>query len=244
VAEVASGMGRTPVPAADEIGFIANRCVRPFSLEALRTIGDRIASVEQVDAIARIGGGFRMGPFELMDLIGVDVNFDVARSFWEQSFHEPRWQPHPIQAKMVAAGWLGRKTGRGYYTYREGPHRPADPEPAEPPPADVTAWPGEDSIGLPRHTQVAILTRIVCQLVNEACFALGRGIGSGEDIDTAMRLGFNWPRGPLEWGDAIGAERVLTRLGELRSETGEERYRAAPLLRRRAAEGRPLREPG
>ena len=77
----------------------------------------------------RIGGGFRMGPFELMDLVGVDVNFEVAKSFWEQSFHEPRWQPHPIQARMVAAGRLGRKAGRGYYDYGDGPHRPDDPAP-------------------------------------------------------------------------------------------------------------------
>ena len=87
---------------------------------------------------------------------------------------------------------------------------------------------------------MAVLEQIVCQLVNEAAFALGRGIGSAEDIDTAMRLGFNWPRGPLAWGDAIGAERVLSALDRLRSETGEERYRAAPLLRLRAAEGHPL----
>ena len=116
-AEVARRMGRTPVRAADEIGFVANRCARPFSLEALRLLGDRIADHEQIDRICRLGGGFRMGPFELMDLVGIDVNFEVAKSFWEQSFHEPRWQPHPIQARMVAAGRLGRKTGRGYYDY-------------------------------------------------------------------------------------------------------------------------------
>jgi 3-hydroxybutyryl-CoA dehydrogenase len=234
-AGVAERMGRAPVRAADEIGFIANRCARPFGLEALRILGDGEASVAQIDAIARIGGGFRMGPFELMDLVGVDVNFEVAKSFWEQSFHEPRWQPHPIQAKMVAAGRLGRKSGRGYYDYRAGPHRPEDPKLAERPPANVTEWRGHDSIALPTEIQVAILSRIVCQLVNEAYFALGRRIGSREDIDTAMRLGFNWPRGPLSWGDEIGVRRVLAMLDGLRSELGEERYRAAPLLRRVAA---------
>jgi 3-hydroxybutyryl-CoA dehydrogenase len=186
-----------------------------------------------------MGGGFRMGPFELTDLVGVDVNFEVAKSFWEQSFHEPRWQPSPIQAKMVAAGRLGRKAGRGYYDYRAGPHRPDDPD-AEPPPANVGEWRGAESIELDSETQVAVLERIVCQLVNEAAFTLGRGIGSAEGIDTAMELGFNWPRGPLAWGDAIGAEGVLSVLDRLRSETGEERYRAAPLLRRRAAAGRRL----
>ena len=231
VSEVARRMDRTPVRAADEIGFIANRCARPYSLEALRMLGDRIATVEQIDAIARIGGGFRMGPFELMDLVGVDVNFEVAKSFWEQSFHEPRWQPHPIQARMVAAGRLGRKSGRGYYDYGAGPHRPEDPDHPDPP-ADVTEWEGHESIGLSAETQAEVLCRIVCQLANEAYFALGRGIGGREDIDTAMRLGFNWPRGPLAWADAIGPSRVLGVLDGLRSSLGEERYRPAPLLRR------------
>ena len=129
VTALAERMGRTPVRAADEIGFIANRCVRPFSLEGLRLLTDRIATVEQIDAIARLGGGFRMGPFELMDLVGIDVGFEVSKSFWEQSFHEPRWQPSPIQAKMVAAGRLGRKSGRGYYDYSLGPPPPRGPRP-------------------------------------------------------------------------------------------------------------------
>lgn len=244
VAEVAERMGRVPVRAADEIGFIANRCVRPFSLEALRMLGGRIATAEQIDAVMRIGGGFRMGPFELMDLVGIDVGFEVAKSFWEQSFHEPRWQPHPIQARMVDAGRLGRKTGRGYYDYGDGPHRPGDPERSEPPPANVTEWSGEESIDLPRETQSEILVRIVCQLVNEAYFALGQGIGSREDIDTAMRLGFNWPRGPLAWADSIGPARVLAVLDALRAELGEERYRAAPLLRRGAERGDDPPPPG
>ncbi|HEX6117777.1 MAG TPA: 3-hydroxyacyl-CoA dehydrogenase NAD-binding domain-containing protein [Solirubrobacterales bacterium] len=239
VTALAERMGRTPVRAADEIGFIANRCARPYSLEGLRLLGDRVATVEQIDSICRLGGGFRMGPFELTDLVGVDVNFEVAKSFWEQSFHEPRWQPSPIQAKMVAAGRLGRKSGRGYYDYAAGPHRADDPE-HDPPPANVSEWSGSEAVGLDPATQVAALERIVCQLVNEAAFALGRGIGSAADIDTAMRLGFNYPRGPLAWGDAIGAEGVLSVLDRLRSETGEERYRSAPLLRRRAAEGRRL----
>ena len=120
-------MGRTPVRAADQIGFIGNRCARPFSLEGLRLLGARVAGHEQIDRICRLGGGFRMGPFELTDLVGIDVNLDVANSFWEQSFHEPRWQPHPIQTRMVASGRLGRKAGRGYYDYSAPPHRPEDP---------------------------------------------------------------------------------------------------------------------
>src|SRR4051812_22130645 len=132
--EAARAMRREPIRAADAIGFVANRLARPFTLEALRLLGERAATLDQIDRIARIGGGFRMGPFELMDLVGVDVNFEVAKSFWEQSFHEPRWQPHPIQARTVAAGHHGRKTGRGYYDYSEGPHRPDDPDPPSPDP--------------------------------------------------------------------------------------------------------------
>jgi 3-hydroxybutyryl-CoA dehydrogenase len=291
--EAASRMGRTPVRAADEIGFLANRCARPYSLEGLRLLGERVADVETIDRICRLGGGFRMGPFELTDLVGVDVNLEVAKSFWEQSFHEPRWQPHPIQAKMVAAGRLGRKSGRGYYDYSGERHRPADPDPprpsaTEPPPQLVDLVegslarqaPGDDAVGFvalpsledaslveltrgPATSEVSataaerhfrslgkhvewvgdapglVLGRIVSQLVNEAAFALERGIGSAPDIDTAMRLGFNYPRGPLEWGAQIGYDRVLAILEALHAERGEERYRPAPPLRRMAAGQRP-----
>jgi 3-hydroxybutyryl-CoA dehydrogenase len=299
--DVARRMGRTPVRAVDEIGFLANRVARPFGLEALRLLGDRVATHERIDRICRIGGGFRMGPFELMDLVGVDVGLEVSKSFWDQSFHEPRWQPHPIQTRMVASGRHGRKSGRGYYDYSGETHRPKDPAPpaaAADPPAlgdgvtiDGSGFravpliagslaalaPGEDAVGylaLPpaadaplvelargpatrdatadaaerfftaggRHVEWVgdapglVLGRIVSQLVNEASFALQKGIGSAHDLDTAMRLGFNHPRGPLEWGEAIGLERVLAVLDALYTELGEERYRAAPLLRRAAAE--------
>jgi 3-hydroxybutyryl-CoA dehydrogenase len=125
-------MGKEVIRAADVPGFIVNRCNRPFGLEALRLLGERIADVETIDRIVRIGGGFRMGPFELSDLVGVDTGFDVSKSFYELSFGEPRWRPSPIQARQVAAGLHGRKTGRGYYDYTgEGPHCPPDPEPPE-----------------------------------------------------------------------------------------------------------------
>ncbi len=301
-AEVARRMGRTPVRAADQIGFIGNRCARPYSLEGLRLLGAGSAGHEQIDRICRHGGGFRMGPFELTDLVGVDVNLDVATSFWEQSFHEPRWQPHPIQSRMVASGRLGRKAGRGYYDYSGASHRPEDPPHPEPEAGagdglDLDAEmiegpgfralrlergslsslaPGADAVGflaLPdlgsaslveltrgEATTAAtleaagaffaslgkqvewlgdapglVLGRILSQLVNEAHFALGAGVASAEDIDTAMRLGFNYPRGPFEWCEAIGPRRVLAILDALHAELGEERYRAAPALRRAAA---------
>jgi 3-hydroxybutyryl-CoA dehydrogenase len=126
-------MGKHVIEAADGPGFIVNRCNRPFGLEALRLLTEQVAGIEQIDRLCRLGGGFRMGPFEVMDLVGVDVGLDVARSFYEQSFGEPRWRPSPIAVATVAAGRLGRKTGRGYYAYPEsGEHRPADPEPKAP----------------------------------------------------------------------------------------------------------------
>jgi 3-hydroxybutyryl-CoA dehydrogenase len=276
--EVAERMGRTAVRAADGIGFLANRGARPFSLEALRLCGERIAEPDQIDRIARIGGGYRMGPFELMDLIGIDVNLEVAKSFYEQSFGEPRWRPHPLQQRMVDSGRLGHKTGRGWYEYGASPHRPDDPAPPAQPATTIERNPAIEAslrwVALPdlerarlveiarlpgtsaeelsaggryfaamgKHVECTpgdapglVLGRIVCQLINEACFAVGEGVGSTDDLDTALRLGFNHPRGPFEWLAQIGSESVLAVLDSLRAELGEERYRAAPYLRRLAA---------
>jgi 3-hydroxybutyryl-CoA dehydrogenase len=129
-------MGKTVIRATDGPGFLVNRCNRPFGLEALRLLGERVADVGTIDRIVRLGGGFRMGPFELSDLVGVDTGFDVAKSFYELSFGEPRWRPSPIQARMVAAGLHGRKTGRGYYDYSGDAHRPED---SPPPPCNSGA---------------------------------------------------------------------------------------------------------
>ena len=354
-------MGKRVILAADGPGFLVNRCGRPFGGEALRLLQERVASHEQIDRICRMGGGFRMGPFELMDLVGVDVGYEVAKSFTELSFGEPRWKPSPIQASMVDAGRLGRKTGRGYYDYTgEGPYRPEDPEPAaaaaegapasasapggpasgsgpgapaasagtlvailgdgpvadglrdraraagyelreggpaelivdarlqplDPPPggapllvlcaAGSLAARGEPgAIGfhllppldtsrlveltrLPTAQPFAaeaaedffarlgfatewvgdapglVLGRIVCQLVNEACFAVGEGVGSEEDVDAGLTLGLNHPRGPFAWCEAIGVEHVCATFDALWRERREERYRLAPLLQHRA----------
>ena len=129
----AEAMGRRVVEVADGIGFLVNRCNRPFSLEALRIVHEGLATPEQVDRICRLGGGFRMGPFELMDLVGVDVGLEIARSFFEQSFHEPRWRPSPLQRRMVDAGHLGRKAGRGWYEYPDGRPVPREEEAAPEP---------------------------------------------------------------------------------------------------------------
>jgi 3-hydroxybutyryl-CoA dehydrogenase len=348
-------MGKHVIGAADGPGFLVNRCNRPFGLEALKLLEERIASIEEIDRICRLGGGFRMGPFELMDLVGVDTGLDVSRSFYEQSFGEPRWRPSPITVRTVAAGRIGRKGGRGYYDYGDGsgPYRPPDPEPLtagggdgviviagesplalalqsaaadagwevavpeeaegrEPPflILDVSQGeeidaplqggpqamlcasgslaildPGGGAVGfhalppledsrlveltrgpdtarsaaaaaerffatLGKHTVwVAdapglVLGRIVCQVVNEAAFALAQGVGTAADVDTGMVHGLNYPRGILDWADAIGLDHVLSVLDGLYEERREERYRASPLLRSLAMSGRLGRQTG
>jgi 3-hydroxybutyryl-CoA dehydrogenase len=210
---VARALDREPVRAKDSPGFIVNRCNRPFSLEALRMLGEGFATHAEIDAAVRERGGYRMGPFELMDLVGIDVGLEVARSFFRQRT-EPRWEPHPIQEELVAASRLGRKSGAGFYEYRNG--RRVDPEPgSEREAADPDA----------------ILERIVAQLVNEATFAVDEGVAAPPDIDTAMRLGLNHPRGPFEWQRELGTERLVAVLERLAETTGErERYRVAPGL--------------
>jgi 3-hydroxybutyryl-CoA dehydrogenase len=211
----AEGMGRTPIRCSDSPGFVVNRCNRPFALESLRILGEGIASHDQIDMVMREDGGYRMGPFELMDLIGIDVNLEVARSFHRQR-PIARWEPHPIQERLVAEGRLGRKTGAGFYEYTEGGGSGG----ATPPVDDVRA---------------EILHRVVAQLINEGSFAADEGVADPADIDTAMRLGLNHPRGPFEWLELLGADRVVAVLDGLRDRTGSDRYEVAPPLRSRAA---------
>lgn len=332
-------MGKRVIVAADGPGFLVNRCNRPFGLEALRCLAEQLADVPTIDRIVRLGGGFRMGPFELQDLVGIDVGLEVSRSFHELSFGEPRWRPSPLQARMAAAGKLGRKSGEGWYAYPPGPpeDEPApEPgggdglvviapgvgtlaeelfdaaaeagwevaapdeaegevpalildcdaeDPARPPlqggPRAVLCDTGSlatldgdgNAVGFhvlpplaesrlveltagpntPAAARVAaarffatlgkhvawvgdapglVLGRIVAQLVNECAFALGEGVGLAEDIDAGMELGLNHPRGWLNWADEGGLAHVAGILAGLHAETGEERYRQAPALRR------------
>jgi 3-hydroxybutyryl-CoA dehydrogenase len=226
-------MGKTVIRAQDGPGFLVNRCNRPFGLEALRLLQERIADIETIDRIMRIEGGFRMGPFELMDLVGIDTGFEISKSFYEQSFYEPRWRPSPIAARYVVAGRYGRKSGRGYYDYSRDPHRPPDPDP-----------PAGDADARAQPAAGGVLERIVCQVINECAFALGEGVGSAQDIDTGMVLGLNYPRGPLAWADEIGLDHILAVLDGLSEEYREERYRAAPMLRRLVRDGRLGRDTG
>jgi 3-hydroxybutyryl-CoA dehydrogenase len=223
-AEVGRRMGRIPIRAKDSPGFIANRLARPFSLESLRMLAEGVADAETIDRIVRLGGGFRMGPFELIDLIGLDVNLSVARSFYRQGGEPERWRPSPIQERMVDEGRLGRKSGRGFYAYGDGPYRQPDPD------LGIDA-PTLDPAELAKIDPAAptVLPRLLTQIANEAAFALEEKVGSPADMDTAMRLGFNWPRGPLELTEMIGAERAAHLLQELQRSHGDA-YRPAPRL--------------
>jgi 3-hydroxybutyryl-CoA dehydrogenase len=232
----ADAMGRTPIRARDSAGFVGNRCARPFTLESLRMLEAGIATHEEIDRICRIAGGFRMGPFELMDLVGLDVNFAVATSLYEQSGRLARWRPSPIQERLVSQGRLGRKAGRGFYEYPdEGPYRDPDPEiDTERPILDTAEL--ESTAG---PSAPDVVGRLFAQIANEGSYALEEGVASAADIDTAMRLGFNWPLGPLELGDRFGPARALGILDPL-AQTEGEAYEASPVLRRAAERGGPI----
>jgi 3-hydroxybutyryl-CoA dehydrogenase len=321
----AEAWGKTAVEVRSTPGFIVNRVARPFYGEALRALAERAADVATIDALMREAGGFLMGPFELIDLIGLDVNLAVSRQIHEAYHHDPRYTPSLIQRELVQAGRLGRKAGRGFYDYAEGApaHLPQTAPPAPPPktilvegelgiaeallprfkasgiaidrrsgeglirigqlrlvrtdgrgatawsymldrpvaafdlaldygsckrlaiaPADQTsAQELQPAIGLLQAAGIEVsvlddlpgllVMRTVCMLANEAAEAVQAGVASAAAIDTAMRLGVNYPRGPLEWAQTIGLKPVLEALDHLARTYGEDRYRAAWLLRRK-----------
>jgi 3-hydroxybutyryl-CoA dehydrogenase len=220
VRALVDGWGKTTVLAADTPGFIVNRVARPFYGEALRIHDEGIADAATIDWALRDLGGFRMGPFELMDFIGLDVNFAVTRSVYEQTFHDPRYRPSLTQQRLVEAGRLGRKTGQGFYDYAEGAERPAPS--------------GDAALG------ERVLHRVLAMLVNEAADAVHWGVATAGDVELAMTRGVNYPRGLLAWGDALGAAAVAAEIDALRERYQEDRYRVSPLLRRAAAGGAPL----
>jgi 3-hydroxybutyryl-CoA dehydrogenase len=241
VRQAALAMGKTTVFAADTPGFIVNRVARPFYGEALQIVGEGTATVSQVDEAMR-AAGFRMGPFELMDLIGIDVNFAVTRSVFDAFFGEPRYRPHLIQQRMVDAGTLGRKTGRGFYAYDNDERGQVAFQ-------QVTNLPERRTVTfIPEHITTAfldkagidtsagdttareVIVRILAMIMNEAAWAVGDGTASVRDVDIAMKLGTNYPKGPLKWADEVGLETVHSVLKGLMASLADQRYRPAPLL--------------
>jgi 3-hydroxybutyryl-CoA dehydrogenase len=336
----AAAWGKSPVHASSTPGFIVNRVARPFYAEALRLLSERAADPATLDAIMREAGGFRMGPFELMDLIGHDINFSVTQSVFNAYFGDPRFTPSVLQQEMVNAGFLGRKSGRGFYQYGAGASAVvAQFEPSQPRPESVSisieagassvltdpierrlaaagfkvghrkplAGAGEheapafhcngaaifltdgrsatarahdnvhpdtvlfdlvfDAAGATRIAlaradqcgdeayQAAVglfqaagfavsrlddvpgmaVMRTVAMLANEAADAVNQGVCSAEAVDIAMQKGVNYPRGPLAWADVVGVEHIVRVLANLGAAYGEDRYRVAPLLRRKLA---------
>ncbi|MFG2195091.1 3-hydroxyacyl-CoA dehydrogenase [Streptomyces sp. NPDC048639] len=330
--ETAAAWGKTPVRCSDTPGFIVNRVARPFYAEAFRLHEERAADPATLDAVLRESGGFRMGPFELTDLIGQDVNEAVTRSVWEAFSGDPKFTPSMAQRRLVQAGLHGRKSGRGWFGYGEGEEKPAPhtAEPCKAPDAvvirgdlgparvlpeliaeagiDVTRDPAPRRSGgfieLPGGTPLAltdgclatghdggirfdlaldyrtagrialasadtappeslqaavglfqslgkqvsviddvpgmVVARTVAMLVDFAADAVARGVAGPQDVDTAMRLGVNYPRGPLQWGDDLGPGWVRMVLENLQSAYSGSRYAPSQMIRRRAAAEREL----
>ena len=203
---------KVSVLAKDTPGFIVNRVARPFYGEAIRILEEGMADVATIDWAMKEIGGFRMGPFELTDYIGHDVNYVVSETVFKEFFYDPRYKPSFTQKRLLEAGRLGRKSGRGFYDY------------------------SEDAVNPEPNTDVAlgtkIVDRIVAMLINEAIDALFLNIASAKDIDLAMTKGVNYPKGLLAWADEKGLDVILYQLEELYKNYCEDRYRPSPLLRK------------
>ena len=208
--------GKTTVIAKDTPGFIVNRVARPFYGEAIRIYEEGIADFSTIDWSLKELGGFRMGPFELMDYIGNDINYTVTETVFSAFYYDPRYKPSFTQRRMMEAGYLGRKSNRGYYDYSK-----------------EIPLPTKD-----RDLAKKILWRILSMLINEAADAVFLKIATKEDIDLAMTKGVNYPKGLLRWADEIGIDNVLKQLQDLQEEYGEDRYRPSPLLKKMVKENK------
>ena len=213
--EIIDGLGKKTVLAKDTPGFIVNRIARPFYGESIRILEEGIADAATIDWIMR-EHGFKMGPFELMDLIGNDINYTVTETVWSQLFYDPRYKPSITQKRLFEAGRFGRKTKQGYFSYSDGAVMPE---------------PKKD-----QELSEKIFMRVLSMLVNEAADALYYGIASRDDIDMAMTKGVNYPKGLLKWSDEIGAGKILDTLNALKDEYAEERYRPGILLKKMVKE--------
>jgi 3-hydroxybutyryl-CoA dehydrogenase len=229
----AQAWGKIPVRAKDTPGFIVNRVARGYYLEALRLLGEGVAGVDEIDGVMRTHGGFRMGPFELMDLVGLDVNFAVSTSVWQQFGKPPRLAPHEIQRTLVDQGYLGRKTGRGFFVYDGAaplPAYPVDRKSFDLSPLlkdAMLAFCTNAGITDINGTEQYILCRILAAIMNEAGSALSNGVASKNDIDIAMTKGTNYPKGPLAWSDEIGPRTVRGVLKTLNDSVDDDRYAAS-----------------
>ena len=212
--EIIDSWGKKAVIVKDTPGFIVNRVARPFYGEALRIYEEGIADFATIDWAMTHFGGFRMGPFTLMDYIGNDINYTVTETVFEAFYYDPRFKPSFTQKRHKEAGFLGRKSGKGYYDYGVD--------------AEIIHPIKDEKVG--RY----IFNRILAMLINEAFDALFMQVASREDIDIAMKFGVNYPKGLLEWADEIGLQKILKQLTDLFDEYGEDRYRPNPLLKRLA----------
>ncbi|MBL7765171.1 MAG: 3-hydroxybutyryl-CoA dehydrogenase [Chitinophagaceae bacterium] len=208
--------GKKTVQVKDTPGFIVNRIARPYYSEAIRLYEEGFASLEIIDHAMKVEGGFRMGPFELMDMIGHDVNYTVTETVWKSFYFDPRYTPSFTQKRLVEAKWFGRKSGRGFYDYTQK----------------------EQQANLESHDSglsQTLFKRILVMLINEAANAMYLHIASRDDIDLAMTKGVNYPKGLLAWADEQGIDHCVELLDQLYSEYHEDRYRCSPLLRRMKA---------
>jgi len=212
-----SSWGKTVAIAKDTPGFIVNRVARPFYSEALRIYEEGVASFQAIDNSLKNLGGFRMGPFELMDFIGNDVNFTVTETVFKSFFFDPRYKPSFTQKRFAEAGYLGRKSGIGFYEYDENNQI-------------VPLNKSETNIG--SALSQLIFDRVLVMLINEAADALFWNIASAKDIDNAMTKGVNYPKGLLAWADEKGIDWCVNQMDQLYDEYREDRYRCSPVLRK------------